>query len=580
MRSLSGRQSSGRWPPLWPVGAILAAYAVPLLIVPPTLGLPLIDDWSYQRSVARLVEDGELWVAPWTATTLVLQIGWGALFALPFGAGPVVLRGSTLVASFGGTLAAYALYRALGATKPRAVIGALAVWFNPIGFGLSYTFMTEVPYLALLTAAAWATVRAAGRGSLGELTASSGLAALAFLVRPQGALIPLATVGWLLLARPAWFRAAPASTIAVVLGPCLVAVVGYLHWAAGRGLPAEQADRLATLREISLAEVVDLGWRLAVIGCFFVGLFVFPLVLGALRELPAAWRCVGGGARAVALCALAVLALWMNGYALAHDGRSFPFIPWGSMIHEDGLGVLDADGLRPFVFEPWQWAALGLLFALSAVGGFLLLAAAHGRPAPAGGASKPPVVGLVVALGLGQFLGVLPPSLQLHHENPGLLTFDRYYLPLLPVALGLVLWALRGRRFSPGLALAALLLLGVVDAVGVQDWLAFKRAQWETAEWLVEERGVPLRQVDVSPQWAGLHFYEYGLTHPHDRVRRRTGDPWWLFDIAPMIDPVFVVAASPDPRPGYRVYLRRRYRSWIRSADEAWVYVWHRRPAP
>ena len=166
MRSLSGRQSFGRWPPLWPVGAILAAYAVPLLIVPSTLGLPLIDDWSYQRSVARLVEDGELWVAPWTATTLVLQIGWGALFALPFGAGPVVLRGSTLVASFGGTLAAYALYRALGATKGRAVIGALAVWFNPIGFGLSYTFMTEVPYLALLTAAAWATVRAAGRGPL------------------------------------------------------------------------------------------------------------------------------------------------------------------------------------------------------------------------------------------------------------------------------------------------------------------------------------------------------------------------------------------------------------------------------
>ena len=125
---------------------------------------------------------------------------------------------------------------------------------------------------------------------------------------------------------------------------------------------------------------------------------------------------------------------------------------------------------------------------------------------------------------------------------------------------------------------ALLALLAVVNVLGVQDWLAFKRAQWETAEWLTEEQGVPLRQVDAAAQWDGLHFYEYALAHPEDRVARRPGDLWWLYIVAPMIDPVYIVAASPQPRRGYVVVATRPYDSWIRDPDESLVYVWRRQP--
>ena len=90
---------------------------------------------------------------------------------------------------------------------------------------------------------------------------------------------------------------------------------------------------------------------------------------------------------------------------------------------------------------------------------------------------------------------------------------------------------------------------------------------------------MPLRQVDAAAQWDGLHFYEYGLAHPEDRVARRPGDVWWLYLVAPMIDPVYVVAASPRPRAGYVVDAERPYDSWIRSDEEARVYVWRRLPA-
>src|SRR5262249_44712459 len=126
--------AAARWRAFAPVLVLLAAYLVPLAVVPPTLNAPLIDDWVYQLAVGRLLARGTLWVPPLTTTTFVVQIGWGALFAWPLGIGPVALRLSTLVAGFGGTLAGYGLFRELGATRGRATVGALALWLNPVAF--------------------------------------------------------------------------------------------------------------------------------------------------------------------------------------------------------------------------------------------------------------------------------------------------------------------------------------------------------------------------------------------------------------------------------------------------------------
>src|SRR5262245_26086608 len=116
---------------LLPVVALLTAYAVPLLIVPPTVPVPLVDDWVYQPSVTHLVDRHELWIAPPTVATLVLQVAWGGLFGWLFGVSPFVLRCSTLVAGFGAVLACYGLFRELGVVRGRAILGALAVCFNP-----------------------------------------------------------------------------------------------------------------------------------------------------------------------------------------------------------------------------------------------------------------------------------------------------------------------------------------------------------------------------------------------------------------------------------------------------------------
>lgn len=556
----------------WPLAVLVLAYAMPLVVVPPTLPIPLIDDWNYQLSVRRLVEDGELWVAPWTAASLLLQIAWGALFASIFGVDPVVLRSSSLVASFGASLACLALFRELGATRWRATLGALVLWFNPLTLVLSYTFMTDIPYLALFSLALFATVRAVRRESIGWLASASLVAGLAFLVRQQGALLPLATLGWFVAARPAWFRANKGQVIEATLGPCLVAVAMYVWWSRSYGTPSAQGDYLDSISDAGLGGSLDLIWKLVVVAIFYVGLFVFPLVLGSLSDLPGAWRRMGPLSRHVAVFGAIGLLIWVRWVSLWFGGRTFPFVPWGSILHEDGLGVLDADGLRPFFFGAWVYATIAVITAASAIAAFILIAGsrASGEHSDRGSGYWRSFGGLLTVLALGQFAGAIPPSIHIRD----FITFDRYYLPLLPIAIGLVLWSMRDRMLHPLPVVAGLVLFAVVGTVGLQDWFAFKQAQWDTAEWLTSEVGVALRQVDGAAQWDGMHFYEQHLANPTDWAPRRPDDPWWLWLVAPMIDPVYVVAASPGTRAGYEVYTKRHYDSWIRPDDKEWVYVW------
>ena len=571
-----GRRLGRVAPPL----AILAAYAASLLVLPPNLPVPLIDDWNYLLSVRRLVEHGEIWVAPWTAATLLLQIGWGALFAWPLGVSPETLRVSTLVASCGGTLACFALFRELRVSRGRALVGALAVWFNPLVFSLSYTFMTDVPFLALLSGAAFATFRGERRASLVWLAIGSALAGLAFLVRQQGMLLPLAVIAWLLVARPTWFKARPWSTGIIVVGPCLVAVGLYTLWAWQAGLPRTQVNYVETFRAVGFWGTLDLTWRLAIVGAFYGGLFVLPLVVGSIGNLAGAWRRARWPVRHLTVVWLASAFVWTRWYAATHDGLTFPFVPWGSILGYDGLGVLDADGERTMVFARWHYAAFAALLALSAAAAFVQIAGRQ-RTTEGAGATEPALTpflrtpgGLLAFFAAAQLAGMVLPSLLIRR----MITFDRYYLPLLPFTLGLLLWSVRGQRFAFPAPVVVLIVLAVVSIVGCQDWFAFKRAQWETSTWLVEARGVPLRQVDGAAQWDGLHWYEESLAHPNDRLPHRPDDPWWLHLIAPMIDPVYIVAASAETRGGYEVWTRRPFHSWLRPKDESWIYVWRRLP--
>ncbi|MBP1601041.1 MAG: dolichyl-phosphate-mannose-protein mannosyltransferase, partial [Acidobacteria bacterium] len=135
---------SGRWfPPL----LIAAIYIACILLVDPRGAFPLNDDWTYTRSAFRLASGEGLRIDEWSAPSLVGQAMYGGLLTRCFGPSFLVLRVSTLVLSCGIALLLWAMFERLEIPRRLAWAAVLSWILNPIQFWLSFTFMTEVPFL-------------------------------------------------------------------------------------------------------------------------------------------------------------------------------------------------------------------------------------------------------------------------------------------------------------------------------------------------------------------------------------------------------------------------------------------------
>ncbi len=547
---------------------LLGAYLLPLLLVSPVGEFPLIDSWTYAQAVRHLAAEGQLQISEWTATTLVFQVLWGAAFAKLFGFSFTALRASTLVLSFAGSVALYATCRELDLGPRRALLGALLYWLNPLTFSLSYTFMSDIPAVSLLLLATYGAVRGARRGSISGFLVAGCCAALAFLVRQPGLLFPPAVLLYGALAR--WPMRLAAWRALAVTGPSAAAVAGYLAWTRQQGLPQEQGRVLAlALRDgpTLLPAALLLGGYLAL----YLGLCGLPLALGCG---PGTVRALIRLGRRHALVTLAwigavvglVLGLAWRGQHLPGYATWMPYLRYGGMVQVAGIGPDDLLGARAPFLAPGARVALTVL---AAVGLGVLGLAAYGRLAAAGHRAllPPPLIGLVAAVALGQLAALFPTSA---HVLVGTwVSFDRYFLPLLPFALLLGLWATRGLRLAPALVLVGLLALGGFSLAGTQDWLAYNRLRWQLAHELVAQ-GVPRARIDAGMEWDG--WFLYGVA-PGAAPRTPDG-PFWTQIIAPATDSTYVIAFS--PLPGYAVRERRDYPSWLHREPVA-LYLLQRR---
>ncbi|MGH2557420.1 MAG: glycosyltransferase family 39 protein, partial [Thermomicrobiales bacterium] len=186
---------------LWPIVAVCLVYAAAAFVIPTLAPVSISDDWTYVRSIEMLIEEGRFHVLPVAAASLVFQVFWGGLFAFLFGMSFGVLRVASVVLTFLGGLAFFGLCRELGVSRERSALGTAAYLFNPVLFTVSYSFMSDPQFLALLTISSYWYVRGLRPGSEGERATlmGAGFAALACLQRPHGALIPLGVATFLLL---------------------------------------------------------------------------------------------------------------------------------------------------------------------------------------------------------------------------------------------------------------------------------------------------------------------------------------------------------------------------------------------
>lgn len=157
-----------------------------LIIANPTGSFPLNDDWNYIRSAQLLAEQGRMLITCWNCSTNLVQIFYGAILVKLFGFSFEILRASTWLAGLGACVATYLLVKESSRRPVLAFVAALTLMSNAIFFNLSNTFMTDIPFLAVLIGSMYYAVRALRYGQNRDYLSALGLGLVSTFLRQYG----------------------------------------------------------------------------------------------------------------------------------------------------------------------------------------------------------------------------------------------------------------------------------------------------------------------------------------------------------------------------------------------------------
>lgn len=468
---------------------------LPVVLLRPLQDTPFIDDWTYAWSVEHLLRTGRLKILDWSVSVNVVHVLWGALFCVPFGFSFTALRVSTWVASLLGLVGLYVLMRELGARRADALLGVAVVAFYPVYFILSFSFMTDIPFLTLMIWSFAMLARAIARGSVRVFVAAVVLACLATAVRPVGVLLS----GAFLLAP--WPRATgwrpPLSRLAAAAAPVLVAGLLTL---ARPALNEHRADLTWisgswAWRTVVFPSGLDQlpGWLLVnltvVVGA--LGIALIPLALGSLSRENARLALPVGLAAGVLLAA----------DLFRRHGVWAPLDPEFTWSLRE-LGATEAL-VPPLTTAPQRvlgWA-LGLMVLASLSLAFVLTPLVRRRPS---GAVSTLAWGALGYFAMGTLLWLF---------------YDRYVLPMVVMVAALQVGTVGIPRRR--LALAGLAVLAAISFLGTWDHLRYNHAFWGAVAW-ARQAGVDTGQLDggyVVNGWLEYAHAEHAARGPNGDVQ-------------------------------------------------------------
>jgi hypothetical protein len=475
----------------WPAFlAIAGVCAIGWLLVGPRADVPVIDDWVYAWSVQHFVDTGRLQILDISAFYPIAQVLWGALFVRIAGFSFGVLRLSTLVLSALGSFAVYLTLRELGCRRTTSLLGALALALDPVYFALSFSFMTEVPFVSLSAMVLYWYIRAIRRDEPASLWAGCACAAVAFLVRPIGVLLPLSILPALVWSRDrrASLRRS-ATPLAATLGVMVALqiemprMLGPLDWSAIRQSYLQWW--------FTVPAAAYLQWNVEVL---FVAVFPFAPVLVASI---ARWRrALEVGAVAIVLAIVCRMALGAVPMPLL-DGQTWSLQDIGARSMLDG-------GFAPSPLS-LRLVPMVKLLGLLAVGALGVTCVRSWRQRSE--LRRAELVLFTTAL------------LQVACINVLWFYNDRYYVVLAPVLAIVGARALDRDRPGKWMAASMLVIWAGIAISGTRDMLAFNGACARAAQEL-EASGIPPWDIDAGYALNGWRLYAHPEHLPAGANRR------------------------------------------------------------
>ncbi len=544
------------WPAEWRCPAISAALLLAaVLLIHPVVEMGMNDDWSYIHVARGLALQGRLIYHGWAEPTMIPQAFWGALFFKALGFSFTAARISTVVLALLLVPVLYALGREAGLKPAFANFATLVVILCPVFLPEAVSFMTDVPSFFFSAVCLYAALRSAkAEGDRACWLWGFGAGAFGILAGMTRQLCWAAPL-WM-LAAAAWRqrRRRPAlALLATWLATAAACATTLIWYYRQEFVPRPDLPLVAGVPSFSTADGV-----------------VFLMETLAVLSIPVAVMLIGTSWRIFPRKRWIAAAVVTLAFAAYYEST-----PWHrpprlfNTISEFGLlfNAVWPVRSRQLVLVPAVRIAIGVMAIACAAASFAVLVRAAGY--------SPRVYR---DRDLGPFLLLAAPyaAAVVFASVIRTAVFDRYLIPVLPLAIILMLWVYQrepGRRV-PLVAWALVALYAAFGVAITHDAFASARARLQAAEPLLAI-GIPPSAIMVGLEydaWAQLelngHVNDPRVQRPNFAYRliECTGPrelQLWYREWLPDLRPRYFVA---DDRLRALVPLRSSqvtYRRWL-----------------
>ena len=480
--------------------AVIGWYVFALWILHPLTDAPVVDSWLYGSAVRRFLRTGEMRFAGYTQAMPIAQAFYGVAWAHVFGGNSVSLEFSTVVLAVLCGVMFHALAIRCGASRWQALAATGLLICNPCFTFLSFSFMTEIPFLTAMVAAHLAFAKAEGPREQLWMWLAAALAVIGFLIRPFAAMVIVGCVGAMLLydprlrARGRWDRAVWIQMMTPLAAAFAICVALWIWLTVLGPKPWDLKQNENHFRYIFLVPLANY-LRDGVIGpALYLGTVLSPLSL--LQLTTARWRRVAiGGA---GILASALILMWMD-HSMPATPEYSCFGGWHNVL------ILRGQDNRFSWDDDWQYAFLVLASfgAAGLIAAFSTIFKTLGRPAAA-----------IVIAALTYWAATIP----LWFYN------DRYYLVMVPAAaIVLAIAPLPRRRLVVAAGFAMTLAMGLMSLGGTYAYQRGMQVILTTRNEL-EREGVPRSAIDAGYVLNGEDLYRYPK-HGIESMKLEAGIP-------------------------------------------------------
>lgn len=539
---------------------LLLLWVLVVTLVNPSGNFPLNDDWVYGLAVRNILQTGQFRFVSPASANLFTQAYWGALFCLPLGFSFFALRLSTLVLAGLGVISLYSFTRELGCTRGVSILAGLLLIFNPMYLGLSNSFMTDVPFTALIVIALYFFAVALMRNDRILLFACYVAAFLALGIRQYGLIfIGAITVGYLVK------KGLRCHSVLYALGAFALAVglqLTYTTWLVNSGQIIAKSDMVIQFIRKGGSSWLEPG-RLHLLLTIFVYVGAFTLPLLFIYQ-----RCTFKRVKATGISLYRIFILAFTIFSALQLGRNqLPRL--GNILTVTGMGPLTLrDTFILSVNLPTQslpmflvWMMLTICAALGVVLIVTLIAQSSASliqhmnlasfpryrsiSATSSASDRPWLLATL-------WVSILAYATLLALASP----LDRYLLPLYPLVIMLAAYYIRDRFNSLLLGnlersmILLVICLYVYFSVGAShDYMAWNRARWQALNDLTSKYNISPALIDGGYEFNGWH-----LSNIHYKPSSKKSF-WWVDRDD------YIVATGPVN--GYKQLAIYPFRRWL-----------------